>query len=161
MSEGDPAGLVRAIETGGPQLDQPLPTLVTRYGAPFTENSQIYFGKFVCGEDFSPETLDLLFHHLTARIRETAEFSALLPARYEQGFLLLADFQAQPPGLSALRRRFQSILSDFAHWIVLLAAGTPQPGGDHQPGGGAGGLSGHQIFQPLVHPSGGGESHPV
>ncbi len=126
--EGDPAGLARAIETGGPQLDQPFPSLAVRYGPPFGENPRIYYGKFVCGEGFSLQTLDLLYHHLSARIRETADFSAVLTARYEDGFLLLASFRGQPPGVQALQRRFQAILSNFAHWIVLLSAGMPQPG---------------------------------
>lgn len=123
-----PADLARAIETGGPQLDQPLSDLSVLYHSPFGDAPQVYYGKFVCGEAFSPEALDLLYHHLAARLRETAEFSSLLTARYENGFLLLAGFRDQPPGLKALQRRCQSILSDFAHWIILLSSGTPQPG---------------------------------
>lgn len=128
LGEGDPADLARAIETGDSQLDQPLSALTARYEPSLGENPQIYYGKFVCGESFSSQTLDLLYHHLSARLWETADFSAALTARYEDGFLLLAGFRTQPPGLQSLQRRFQSILSNFAHWIVLLSAGTPQAG---------------------------------
>ena len=121
--------LARTIEAGGGKLDQlSLPALAQRCGVRFSGAACVIYGKFVCGETFPSDTLDLLYNRLHSGMRDTSWFDTTLFARYGDGFLMIGASDRPLPSLPFLQSRLQAILSVFAHWIVILGMSEPREG---------------------------------
>lgn len=121
--------LVRVVEAGGSQLDQlSLAALAEQGGLRLSGRVCAIYGKFVCGEEFTTGTLDLLYNRLHSSMQDAGWFDSSFTARYGNGFLLVGASRDQLPGLPFLQSKCQAVLSVFAHWIVILGMSEPREG---------------------------------